>query len=304
MDRPHALAGLLTIAALLAACSPLGEPSPSPSPGVDDPGDIGPGIGIEVVRDGVRMTLQLDRTPIQVLERTWALVRIENHSTETILWQGGGCDFPASIEVKLAAAVAPAPGRDWPGLAGQYKSLVGGGAFETDIAAFQPEAFVDQPSFGCTADLRINELAVGERLEYRAAWDGLVGGAPAPGGPLSIRASFPFMGPKAAVADPFMGELQPIEAVLQTSIAAFDGRFLSPGEAVDAALSDARFFAWVEGAPMAGWQGVELQYRLGRYTAILQRLEGGGELHGAAVVDATTGAVLSVVIGPPPAPPG
>jgi hypothetical protein len=112
------------------------------------------------------------------------------------------------------------------------------------------------------------------------------------------------MGPKAAVPDPFMGELRPIQAVIQTSIAAFDGRFLSPGEAIDAAFSDARFLDWVEGAPMAEWQGVNLEYRLGRYTASLRRFEGGAELLGEAIVDATSGAVLSVVIAPPPPPPG
>jgi hypothetical protein len=297
----RALVSCLIAVLALAACAT--PPPASPSPDASEPGEVRQGLGIEVVRDGVRMTLQLDRAPLAALERSWALVRIENRSNDTILWQGGGCDFPASIEGRLAAPIAPAPGRDWPGLAGQFKSIVAGGAFETDLFGYTPEAFVDQPSFGCTADLRINELGVGERLELRAAWDGLVGGVPSPGGPITIVARFPYMGPKGAVADPFMGELRPIEALLATSIAPFDGRFLSAGEAVDAALADARFFSWVEGAPMAEWQGVNLEYRLGRYAIRLERLENGAQLVGEAVVDARSGAVLSVTIGPPPAPP-
>ena len=244
-------------------------------------------------RGGVRVTLSVERAPLPAGQRTWAAVVIENRSPGVILWQGGGCEIPATITIELASPVRPDPGRDWPGLAGRLKGLIAPPVEATQSTAFLPEAFVDaQQPMACPADLAINELAPGARIEHRAAWDGDILGVAAPAGPATLKASFPFMGPNLPGIDKFAAPLQPIEASATVPVVDAGVRLISPAVAVDAALADGRFAQWVNALPMTEWQGVDMQVRNGTYVVSLAVTKGGVRVAAQVTVDRRTGAVL------------
>ena len=273
--------------ALLVGCG-QSEPA-TPSPG--DP------VSAVASRDGVQVVLTVDHAPVTAGERVWARVTIDNGTSDVILYRGGGCDFPADITVVTAEKVRPDAGRAWEGMAGQFKGLLAPASDPTDQAFFIPEDFVDRGPIGCTADLGVNELIPGGHLELRAAWDGDVALVLAPAGPALLTASFPMLGPKRAVVDPF-GNPNPVKATLAVDVVVGAITSVSGASAIDAALGDPRFAAWVGDSVIGQWQGVDLKVTREVYTVTLERSDGGGVKAGRVRVDRRTGAVLSFVLEP------
>lgn len=243
------------------------------------------------------MTLTLDEAPLVAGRRVWATVDVVNLTPQTVLWQGGGCNFVASIEIVAAAVVNPNPGRAWNGLAGRFKGLAGQVA-PAQNGYFVDESFVDKGSVACTADLGINELGPGGQLRMRAAWDGEIAGVPAPPGPAKVTATFPYLGPKRAGVDPFVQPPQPIVPQLVVPVVDAGVRLLSPAEAVDAALADPRFGGWLATSDFAAWQGVGIELAAGSYEVSLTLLINGGPVEGRASVDRVSGVVTSFVTEP------
>src|SRR5688500_17196371 len=152
-----------TVAAALIAAALGGCAQPSPTVPQQDQGPTN-----TAVRDGVAVTLALDRGRLPAGDRTWALVIVENRSPVDVIYRGGGCDFLADVGIEVAAPVAGAAGRQWDGAAGDFKRLAGGAPEATRLGAFLEASFVDSESAVCTMDLGVNELAAGQRLEMRA----------------------------------------------------------------------------------------------------------------------------------------
>src|SRR5258706_10606099 len=73
---------------------------------------------VTAARDGLLVTLSVDRSTLPAAGRTWVSVSVENTSSEVRLWRGGGCNPLADISIRTATTVAPEPGRSWDGLAG------------------------------------------------------------------------------------------------------------------------------------------------------------------------------------------
>ena len=288
-------AALVLVPFLLAACG--GTASPSPVPGSPDPGSPEPQPIAVAHHDGVRVTLSLDGAPLLSGQRSWATVTVENLLPVAILWQGGGCDFVATITASLDPPVRPDPGRAWDGLAARFKELAGGGVDPLAVTAFMDERFVDKGQVACTADLRINELEPGGRLVMRAAWDGEAGGVPVGARRTTITASFPYMGPKAG-GDPFAAELRPIESKLQVAVVDGGVHRVSPAQAIDAALGDARFAQWLASSDFATWQGVGIEVDGGSYGVGLTVLVNGAPVTGKAIVDRGSGLVTDFVTEP------
>jgi len=80
---------------------------------------------------------------------------------------------------------------------------------------------------------------------------------------------------------------QPIQAVIAVEVVDGGVRLLSPGQAIDAALANAGFAAWLASSPQAQWQGVSLEPRGRTFDVILDS----GTDRGTASVDRTTGVV-------------
>jgi hypothetical protein len=276
-----AAAAAIVIAAVVAGC---GADLPSAPPA--ELSDASP-EPVSAARDGIVVTLSVDRSTLPAADRTWVSVTVENASSEVRLWRGGGCNPLADVTIWTATAVTPEPGRNWDGLAGTFKELLAHANEASDTALFLDERFVDRtPIVACPADLGVNQISAGQRLEMRAAWDGEIEGVAAPPGPARITASFPYLGAAGKPDAP-----QPIEATAKVDVANPGIRLLSRGQAIDAALGDANFAAWLASADMNAWSGVDLQSQGKSYVVILSLDHLGGTTEGRATVDRETGAV-------------
>lgn len=241
-------------------------------------------------RDGLVVALALEHAPFVAGEPVQANITVTNTAIQARHYEGGGCNFLASVTIETAAVPKPDPGRSWDGLAGRFKSIATGGDGPGPAGQFLDESVAHgQPVF-CPADLGANEIKPGERLEMHALWSGEVLQVVAPAGPARVIASFPYLGL------PDGGEMvgrrpQPIEAVIAVDVVDRGLRLLSPGLAADAALADPAFAAWVASTPMAAWQGVSIEQKGHAFDVILTIDQAGTAVDGVATVDRTSGAV-------------
>lgn len=274
---------LRLIAALTATLISFAGCGETPPPG----GDPLPGPVATATRDGLIVTLALDHAALTAGARAWAKVTILNTAPVVRHYQGGGCNFLTDITIRTAAAVAPERGRDWDGMASFFKNLILPNGAPDANAFFVDERFLDQGGeVACPADLGVNEIKPGERLEMKAAWSGEVQGVPATSGPARIVASFPYLGP--ANGGEMLGrQPQPIQAAIDVDVTDGGVRLLSPGLAIDAALANPGFAGWLAASPRSQWQGVLIESRGRMFDVILDS----GTQRGTATVDRATGVV-------------
>lgn len=277
-----ALALAMAVAVVATAC---GADAPTPTPPTQ------PGPTATATRDGLVVTLTLDRAPLTAGVRSWVRVTVANTAGAIRHYQGGGCEFLAAISIETAAPVAPDRGRDWDGAAGALKQLLLPNADPDATGYYIDERFVDQAGgVACPANLGLNEVKPGEVRQMRAAWSGEVQGVVGVAGPARVTASFPYLGL------PDGGEMlgrppQPIQVAVDVDVVDGGVRFLSPGQAIDAALANPGFAAWLAAAPQGSWQGVSLEQRGRSIDVILTATADGGVFSGVATVDRATGAV-------------
>lgn len=267
------VAAAVLITTLLAGC------------GTEQPSSVVPEVSLPPVtaaRDGLLVTLAVERASLPAAARTWVSVSVINTSNEVRMWQGGGCNFLADIRIETATAVTPELGRVWKGLPGRFKQLVGPPTQASNRGSFIDERFVDQSGVACPADLRVNVISAGQRLQMKAAWDGEIEGVVAPPGPARIVASFPYLGPAGKPDAP-----QPIEATMGVDVIDQGVRLLSPGEAIDAALGNRDFADFLAAAGMPDWSGVDIESHGHAYVVVLSL----ATIEGRATVDRQSGAV-------------
>jgi hypothetical protein len=209
-------------------------------------------------------------------------VSVENTSSEVRLWRGGGCNPLADVSITTAIEVTPEPGRNWDGLARSFKELAAQQVQASNVGSFIDERFVDQPAMACPANLAINQISAGQRLDMRAAWDGEVQDAVAPPGAARIVASFPYLGAAGQPEAP-----EPVVATIRVNVSDLGIRLLSRGQGVDAALSNPDFAAWVASNDIAAWEGVDVEAHGHTYVFVLKL----ATIEGRATVDRQTGAV-------------
>jgi hypothetical protein len=230
-------------ALLTAGCTAAASATPSPSP-----------LAATATTGTIRMTLTLEG-PTRTGAPSWASVVIENIGERGVRWAGGGCGDPGGIYVDLND-VYPAGRDDWPALLGRFKREAlhegpsGGNGFLTLGYTAESRWGTDM---ACPASFRIETLAGHGSLSLRAGWDGTYEGAPVPTGPATVLASFPVIGIEGEVADQAT-DTHPVVASIRTRIVG-DGAatVLAPGLAIDAALADPEFAAWVQDGPVDRW---------------------------------------------------
>ena len=192
---------------------------------------------------GVRLTLSVDLNPLDAHYGGEALVTIENNSRRTLEWGVDGCDINAWVDAKTIATWRDSA-IDLPEPLARHRDELRR-IIRTDQPirlGFRRPIFVLHRNIGCS-DLAIpRELRPGRSVTQSFTWDGSAYGrlGPAPNGPVTITSRFERW--KLAGGD----ELRPLEAKLESWV--LDGRredFLSPFEAIDAALMDDRFTSWL-----------------------------------------------------------
>jgi hypothetical protein len=198
------------------------------------------------------MTLTLEGPPRND-GPSWASVRIENTGERGIRWAGGGCGDPGGIYIDLHE-VFPAGRMDWPGRLGVFKRRAVG---PDPGSALQTLGYIAEARWGtdlaCSASLRIETLPAHESLFLRAGWDGTYEGTAVPTGPARVEAVLPVIGIEGEV-DPMDYDSHPVAVSARTTIVGGDGGgLLAPALAIDAALADPQFAAWVQAADPATW---------------------------------------------------
>lgn len=252
---------ILTVV-LVSGCATAGAPRSSPSPSPV------PVTKTTTDRD-IRVTLTLEGPPIAAA-RSFISATVENVGSRTIRWAGGGCNDPVSVFIELSPGLDP--GRTWPGLLGRFKTLALGDQFGR-LTSVGYEAAARLPLPGqipmyCTADFRWNQLEAGGRGSLRAAWEGTISdGLPASPGPATVTAYFQYIGVQGVVPDDRM-EADPVSVAIDTQVQPPPGGVASgvaaapvplvPALAIDAALADPEFAAWVKAAPESTWINPEV----------------------------------------------
>jgi hypothetical protein len=276
----------------VATVSPL-RPTPS-LPGTPDQDSMPTSAAVE--RHGIRLTIRLGTNPLYAGNEAVAFVTVKNTGRRLLRWTNDGCDTNAGVhgismvswrDSDLPVPPDLAPFRDWL----REEANVDGPAW----LAFRRGFAAMGRSSGC-ADLGIpKELAPGRAVTQEFFWDGTAAPrhGPPPTGPAKLTAVFdhwtrPGPGPEG----------EPIEVTLDSWV--LDGRdeaFLSPAEAIDAALADKRFASWLVTRPLRARAAAIAEYDpdVGLWAVgLLMDQEAGDPVLHAAFLDPVTGEVITI----------
>ncbi|HEX5015166.1 MAG TPA: hypothetical protein VFV72_13530 [Candidatus Limnocylindrales bacterium] len=264
---------------------------------IDPHVDLAPGSAA-VERDGVRVTLTIDRVPLAIGRPSEALVTIENLGADDAIYVANDCG--------LAVEASYRPPGDWNrvgvpqvAFAAAFKEL----ALRGDQAAgngprshLTPELFVGVESWGCRDVRLVRHLEPGATLVERFEWDAWPG---TPTGPADVAATFGFIGREEAE----LPAGRAIEAVLPTTIVGGGGGRLGPVAAVDAALIDGPFSAFLAASPPNAWSTTILAPdQNGRVWRVGLSVANGPvapRAYGEVTVDARTGRIVARRFDPP-----
>jgi hypothetical protein len=279
--------------AAIATVRPF-RPTPRPS-GAPREGALPTSASTE--RDGVKLTVRLGGSnPMHAGDWSPAFVTIENTGGRLLRWSNDGCDTNAGISATMLATWRDSAREVAPELEPYRERLRLEARVDDPIGLrFQKSEFGPFRSYGC-ADLAIaRELAPGRSVTQELVWDGFAAprlGLP-PSGPVTLTATF------GRWTRPGPGnDGDPIVVTLESWV--LHGRpdeYLSPAEAIDAALADERLAAWLVTRSLAGNASGVAEYDadldLWAVGLLSYRDDGDPVLH-AALVDPITGEVIAI----------
>jgi hypothetical protein len=239
--RPTPSASPSPRASVVAVSSDRASPGASvveqatPAPSLpDDPSRIA-----VVERDGVRLTLELDRNPMPAGEPTWVTTTIQNTGRDAITYYPCGEAVTVGGEIDgvpwRSGVDLPVPAATWKSYLTAGQGLRGGGR----TVLFFPDG-LDGAASGC-GDIGISAtLAAGAEHRERLRWDGFTFRrlGPPPTASLDLIGSFAF--DRGVALEPPPEARRRAEVRLPAWIAGPLGPLLDPAEAVDLALADPR----------------------------------------------------------------
>jgi hypothetical protein len=280
-------APLIPLPFVLAACSyspseppvPVSPQAPTPSPALASvipatpppthaptPAPTLPAEALEtmwtVERDGVRLTVSLERNPMPAGETTWLTSTVTNVGNDEITWFHDGCAIPVW-------AWGPMDGVSWPvapkfdrddGREPQDRSADRGNETAAVTIQFMDEALFDRKgTFGC-GDIGMSDaLPAGGSITRRAGWNGvgysLLG--PPPTGLVHVTATFEsyWRGP-----EPSPGDFGTLELPFDVWVDSPGQLAIDAAEAVHAALMDPRLVEIIESPTRAESTGQIVRY--------------------------------------------
>jgi hypothetical protein len=221
-------------------------PSPAVSPTAPPTAPSGLKTRFRTERDGIRVTIELDRNPLPAGKQTWATMTVKNVGKGDVTWFHDGCAIAVGLQAKLVD-VEWRKGKEHAGQSATFKSDLIRDIPEGVWISFAPEWNIGKGSIGC-ADLGMSDtIHAGRSIKQRAQWDGMAYlrlGMP-PSGRASLHgwAGYYYRG-KHRPAN--MLETGVIKVGGEVWIA--DGKdpsWLDPPEVIDAALADPEFVQWI-----------------------------------------------------------
>ena len=269
---------------LSAASATASAPAPTPEVGIEAPLET----IATVTRDDVRMTLKLDAAPLRAGNPGWATVRIENVGDDVVRYRTDGCEVPAHVSAWMVGDWIA--GREQAGIAGEFKAAALDRGSSHLAMSFEPDQFAGH-DFACTDVGVVNQLGARAVVEQRSVWLGW-DGAPIPDSPVEIVAAFPFLGRGPNGPEE---EIQPVEVRLAASIVGGDPwPWMTPAQAIDAALADPEFRDWVVEFPSESWVNptTTLDSDAGTWQVGLIRDAPGRAMAQFLTLDARTGGVI------------
>jgi hypothetical protein len=315
MARHPRIAIPLALVALVAGCTgPVGLQSTSPTPATVAPTATGvlasppaltaaPSTPVatippdlpthaQVERDGVRVSIDVDAVPLRKDGPATVTLTVENRSTRVVRWLADGCRVPVSASIRFVGD-SWIGGTNQTGVAAQFKELALQPLLQNGFAALGA-AFNDpmraQPLQGCSDIAIVEQLKSGAHITRTVTWPDPHPIIPQlPNGPIEIMASFPFHG---WPGDPDGTRYEPIVARLPSWLVSDDVvDFLPPGPAIDAALADPPFAAWLATKPRSQWvnSSRDLDPALGTWEIGLFVVDG----YALVTLDSRTGKVIS-----------
>jgi hypothetical protein len=272
-----------------------GAPPASATPAATPPAELARTVSAE--RDGIRITIELERNPLRAGEPSWVKVRVKNEGTTDVTWFHDGC---ANLAHVYGRSLVDRPmGVQHEGKAAAFKAYALGGWLQKAPSPQAAFSFVREEHLhsgppGC-ADVGISDTTKpGERLEQIFWWSGTdANRAPPPDGPATILgdAGYYWRGaePDDIAEQAFQLEFEAWIINDETA------ELLSPAEAVDAALTDATFAAYLETQAIANGRAQIVWYDARRAlyeVGVMPWYETDPpRIHGV-LVDAVTGAII------------
>lgn len=273
-----------------SASAPLAIATPEPT--------MPPGLPrkVTIERDGLRVTLELERNPMSAGEATWITKTVQNVGAGPIQFFPCGEAMTASGRVRdrpwRPGAALPVPELEW------KRYLLGhvGDQADDRLVIFLPDGHTGSSS-GCGDVAHIEILAAGDSLLERARWDGLTFRrlAPPPTSRIDLIGSFAYA--HAAQADVEAPRLE-IAIHLEAWIAGRPEPYLDPGEVADIALRDPRMTAVLAARDLYNGNESVLRFDPALRTYEVGMLESGdlpiAQAH-MLTIDAVTGEILGFV---------
>jgi hypothetical protein len=205
-------------------------------------------------RDRIRVRIELERNPLPAGERNWVEVSVTNRSKTDVTWFHDGCALPANVYGASQVAWSMGSGQHPQGR--MFKTYALGGHIAQVPSAHGTIDFVREERLvkgqpGC-ADIGITDtIKPGRSIRQTLWWSGFTGGnwALPPTGPaaISVLAGYYWRG----ADEPEAIEDAAMALQLEAWISNGGDHLLSPAQAVDAALADPTFAAYLETQALA-----------------------------------------------------
>ena len=284
--------------------SPTPSATPRPTPvatlGQGDPPDDSLPKRASVERDGVRVTIQIGDNPLRSGQRTVIEATIKNTGRDTLHWMVDGCGVNVWPHVDL-------PGAQWrssavattPQLRAYSTYLQLGARLDLpNRLEFEPGWLFGRRHYGC-ADLGIpRSLKPGASTTDELIWSGQSRDRLGP--PLTSPAVV-----TAKFARWWRGDAEDAPPNQKPIIVTLDSRvtggpapeFLSPAEAIDAALADPAFTQWIITKPFTDDRDVVVEYDPDVNVWMIGMIhdrDNQPSLRHMALVDPLTGKVIAV----------
>lgn len=275
------------------------RPTPAPTPGPSEPEQESLPTSASTERDGVRITVKVAANPLYAGSRLGVETTVTNTGRETLHWTVDGCGVDVSATGDLTGA-------EW-----RPSSLNVDATLERYRDWLREEAHVDTPirlqfvpgwlsgmrRYGC-ADIGIGRsLKPGKSRMDSLVWDGQAAGRLGlpPTSPATITATFDYW---HRGNDDEGEDNEPIKVTLDAwVIGGRDPSYLSPAEAIDAALADPEFADWLVVQPFRNGRDAIAEYdrETGLWVIglIAYREDQDALLH-AAFVDPVTGEIVAI----------
>jgi hypothetical protein len=307
---------LLAALVVMAGCTTGPTTDQTPLPTTIELGS-GPAVGTGEAA-GIVVEIWLDRAQVRVGDVVAAVVRVSNRGDRVVQRETNTCGSGPAQATVVQRGINGQPsfplGKEWPGLAGEFKSQVLSGAgfgVELDLGPFVDATMLDR-NVACADFSEVRPFGPGDSDHLVLAWRAVARqGSVLPAGQAVVRATF-------GTADDGLPGGPPVLKV--TAEAPIEIVGPEPNDAepagltlvdyVDSALSDAAFREWLESAPEETWINPLVSYwpteegnypemppfnRLGRRPIVEIGLfrNGTTELLHSETVDQLTGEVLA-----------